>query len=164
MTGEANKLPVVLVAEDHQHDRFILSEVFARAGIQADLRFVGDGEQVLDYLHRSGPFAGSAPGNDKAPSPCFILLDLNMPRLDGRKTIRVLRADPKLCHLPVIALSTSEHPQHIAEAYAIGANAYLVKPARIPDYVSKINALWQFWMHAATLPTPEEVPTLSETA
>jgi two-component system response regulator len=154
MTGEASRLPTVLVAEDHQHDRFILSEVFARAGIRVDLRFVGDGEQLLDYLYRSGRFAAPA----QAPAPCFILLDLNMPRLDGRKTIRILRADPKLCHLPVIALSTSEHPQHIAEAYAIGANAYLIKPARIPDYVSKISALWQFWMHAATLPTLKEVP------
>lgn len=143
--------PTVLVAEDHNHDKFILQEVFARAGIRADLRFVSDGEQMLDYLYRRGPFAG--PG--LAPAPAFVLLDLNMPKLDGRKVIRILRADETLRHLPVIALSTSESPKHITEAYSIGINAYLVKPANIPDYVAKISSLWTFWMVTASLPAVE---------
>jgi two-component system response regulator len=146
--------PTVLVAEDHNHDKFILKEVFSRAGIRADLRFVDDGEQMLDYLYRRGPFA--SPG--AAPMPTVVLLDLNMPRLDGRKVIRILRADDGLRHLPVIALSTSESPKHITEAYAIGINAYLVKPANIPDYVAKVSSLWEFWMKTASLPTVEARP------
>jgi two-component system response regulator len=146
-------MPTVLVAEDHNHDKFILQEVFSRAGIRADLRFVSDGEQMLDYLHRRGRFA--EPG--LAPSPTLVLLDLNMPRLDGRKVIRILRADETLRHLPVIALSTSESPKHITEAYSIGINAYLVKPASIPDYVAKMSSLWQFWMATASLPAVEVV-------
>jgi two-component system response regulator len=146
--------PTVLVAEDHNHDKFILKEVFSRAGIRADLRFVDDGEQMLDYLYRRGPFA--PPG--AAPMPTVVLLDLNMPRLDGRKVIRILRADDGLRHLPVIALSTSESPKHITEAYAIGINAYLVKPANIPDYVAKVSSLWEFWMKTASLPTVEARP------
>ncbi|NVO16119.1 MAG: response regulator [Rhodoplanes sp.] len=147
-------LPTILVAEDHNHDKFILTEVFSRAGIRADLRFVNDGEQMLDYLYRRGPFA--APG--AAIMPTLVLLDLNMPRLDGRKVIRILRADETLRHLPVIALSTSESPKHITEAYAIGINAYLVKPANIPDYVAKVSSLWDFWMRTASLPTVDVKP------
>jgi len=143
--------PTVLVAEDHNHDKFILREVFSRAGIRADLRFVGDGEQMLDYLNRRGTFAGAG----LAPTPALILLDLNMPRLDGRKVIRILRDDESLRHLPVIALSTSESAKHINEAYSIGINAYLVKPASIPDYVAKISSLWTFWMVTAALPAVE---------
>jgi two-component system response regulator len=145
------EVPTVLVAEDHNHDKFILREVFSRAGIRADLRFVSDGEQMLDYLYRRGAFVDAG----LSPSPTLVLLDLNMPRLDGRKVIRILRADETLRHLPVIALSTSESPKHITEAYSIGINAYLVKPASIPDYVAKMTSLWQFWMTTASLPTVE---------
>ncbi|MBK5958316.1 hypothetical protein CCR97_08840 [Rhodoplanes elegans] len=154
MTCREGNPPTVLVAEDHNHDKFILQEVFSRAGVRADLRFVSDGEQMLDYLHRRGAFA--APG--AAPPPSLVLLDLNMPRLDGRKVIRLVRADESLRHLPVIALSTSESPKHITEAYASGINAYLVKPANIPDYVAKISSLWGFWMSAASLPAVEGRP------
>ena len=143
--------PCILVAEDHNHDKFILTEVFSRAGIVADLRFVSDGEQMLDYLYRRGPFAEPAP----APRPLLVLLDLNMPRLDGRKVLRMVRADDSLRHLPMIALSTSESPKHITEAYSIGINAYLIKPASIPDYVAKISSLWKFWMETASLPATD---------
>ncbi|NVN88732.1 MAG: response regulator [Rhodopseudomonas sp.] len=146
-----NTVPTVLVAEDHNYDKMILKEVFSRAGITADLHFVGDGEQMLDYLYRRGNFAEEL----SAPTPALILLDLNMPRLDGRKVIHILRADETLRHLPVIALSTSESQKHITEAYSIGINAYLVKPANIPDYVAKITSLWQFWMVTASLPVVE---------
>ena len=138
--------PTLLIAEDHDNDKFILREVFLRAGVRADLRFVSNGEQVLDYLYRRAPFT------DAAPMPVLVMLDLNLPRLDGRRVIRVIRADERLRHLPLIALSTSESQKHITESYVLGANAYLVKPAGIPDYVAKISSLWQFWMVAASLP------------
>ncbi|KPF95067.1 response regulator [Rhodopseudomonas palustris] len=141
----------VLVAEDHDYDKLILTEVFARAAISADLRFVGDGEQLLDYVYGRNLFAERA----SAPTPSLILLDLNMPRLDGRKVIRILREDDAKRHLPIIALSTSESEKHINEAYSSGFNAYLVKPASIPDYIEAIRALWRFWMEIASLPTTE---------
>jgi two-component system response regulator len=147
--------PIVLVAEDHNYDKLILEEVFSRAGIKADLRFVSDGEQMLNYLNRRGRYAEDL----AAPIPALILLDLNMPRLDGRKVIRIMRADEGLRHLPVIALSTSESQKHITEAYSIGINAYLVKPANIPDYVAKIQSLWHFWMATASLPVVEPSPS-----
>jgi two-component system response regulator len=147
--------PIVLVAEDHTYDKMILEEVFSRAGIKADLRFVSDGEEMLDYLNRRGRYAEDL----SAPTPALILLDLNMPRLDGRKVIRIMRADESLRHLPVIALSTSESQKHITEAYSIGINAYLVKPANIPDYVAKITSLWHFWMVTASLPAVETSPS-----
>jgi two-component system response regulator len=143
--------PTILVAEDHDYDKLILKEVFSRVGIVADLRFVSDGEQMLDYIHRRNLFADPA----SSPVPSLILLDLNMPRLDGRKVIRMLRGDEGVRHLPVIALSTSESQKHIAEAYSIGFNAYLVKPANIPAYVEAIRSLWRFWMETASLPSPD---------
>lgn len=141
--------PIILVAEDHDYDKLILTEVFSRAGVVADLRFVGDGELMLDYIYHRNIFSDPA----SAPAPALVLLDLNMPRLDGRKVIRILRADEAVRHLPVIALSTSESPKHIAEAYSIGFNAYLVKPANIPAYVTAIRTLWQFWIETASLPS-----------
>jgi two-component system response regulator len=143
--------PTILVAEDHDYDKLILKEVFSRVGNEVDLRFVSDGEQMLDYIHRRNLFADPA----SSPTPSLVLLDLNMPRLDGRRVIRLLRADETVRHLPVIALSTSESPKHIAEAYSIGFNAYLVKPASIPAYVKSINCLWQFWIETASLPRPD---------
>lgn len=139
----------ILVAEDHDYDKLILTEVFSRAGIAADLRFVSDGEQMLDYIHRRNAFADPS----SSPTPALVLLDLNMPRLDGRKVIRLVRADDAVRHLPVIALSTSESPKHIAEAYVSGFNAYLVKPANITAYVTAIRSLWQFWIETASLPS-----------
>jgi two-component system response regulator len=141
----------ILVAEDHDYDKLILTEVFSRAGIAADLRFVGDGEQMLDYIYHRNLFADPA----AAPAPSLVLLDLNMPRLDGRKVIRIVRADETVRHLPVIALSTSESPKHIAEAYSMGFNAYLVKPANIPAYVAAIQSMWQFWIETASLPSSD---------
>jgi CheY-like chemotaxis protein len=143
--------PTILVAEDHDYDKLILREVFSRVGIVADLRFVSDGEQMLDYIHRRNLFADPA----SSPVPSLVLLDLNMPRLDGRKVIRMLRGNEGVRHLPVIALSTSESQKHIAEAYSIGFNAYLVKPANIPAYVAAIRSLWQFWIETASLPSTD---------
>ena len=146
--------PTILVAEDHDYDKLILKEVFSRVGIDADLRFVSNGEQTLDYIYRRNLYSDPA----SSPAPSLILLDLNMPRLDGRKVIRILRGDESVRHLPVIALSTSESPKHIAEAYSIGFNAYLVKPASIPAYVAAIRSLWQFWIETASLPRPDTLP------
>ncbi|OPF93610.1 Response regulator rcp1 [Rhodopseudomonas palustris] len=148
-------LPTVLVAEDHDYDKLILTEVFARASISADLRFVSDGEQTLDYIYGRNRFADRG----DAPYPAIVLLDLNMPRLDGRKVVRLLRQDETVRHLVVIALSTSESAKHITEAYSIGFNAYLVKPANIADYVEAIRSLWHFWMNTASLPTTEAYRT-----
>jgi CheY-like chemotaxis protein len=148
-----SKPRTVLVAEDHDYDKLILTEVFARASIVADLRFVSDGEQMMDYVCHRNRFADEA----LAPSPSLILLDLNMPRLDGRKAIRLLRDGEATRNLVVVALSTSESTKHINEAYSIGFNAYLVKPANIPDYVKAIRSLWQFWMETASLPTMEVI-------
>jgi two-component system response regulator len=150
MTGDIAP-PTILVAEDHDYDKLILREVFSRVGIVADLRFVSDGEQMLDYIHRRNLYSDPA----SSPVPSLVLLDLNMPRLDGRKVIRMLRVDEGVRHLPVIALSTSESPKHIAEAYSIGFNAYLVKPASIPAYVAAIRSLWQFWIETASLPSTD---------
>jgi two-component system response regulator len=142
-------LPLVLVAEDSVQDRMIIEEAFREAGIAAELRFVEDGEELLDYLNRRGRYAA---GEDAAPWPAVVLLDINMPRVNGHEAMRAIRADPLLRNLPVVALSTSDSPKQIAQAYAVGVNSFLTKPARFPAFVELIRLFGGYWLQGVRLP------------
>ncbi|MGE0222670.1 MAG: response regulator [Acetobacteraceae bacterium] len=140
---------VVLVAEDNQYDRLILQEAFAELGLDIDLQFVSDGEEVLDYLRRRNGYAA----DDAAPTPTLVLMDLNMPRMNGHDAVREIRADPILRVLPVIVLSTSDSPRQIAQAYANGVNAFMTKPGRFEDFVDLLRGFHAFWFEHARLPS-----------
>ena len=142
-------LPLVLVAEDSAHDRIIIEEAFREAGIAATLRFVEDGEELLDYLQRRGRYAG---GDGVAPWPAVVLLDINMPKVNGHEAMRAIRADPLLRELPVVALSTSDSPKQIAQAYAVGVNSFLTKPPRFPAFVELIRLFAGYWLLGVRLP------------
>lgn len=144
--------PVVLVAEDSEHDRLIIEEAFREAELKAELRFVEDGEELLDYLNRRGGFAEG--GAREAPWPAVVLLDINMPKVNGHEAMRAIRADPRLKDLPVVALSTSDSPKQIAQAYAVGVNSFLTKPARFPDFVELMRLFGGYWLHGVRLPPP----------
>ncbi len=148
----AGTLPVVLVAEDSDHDRLIIEEAWREAGIAAELRFVEDGEDLLDYLRRTGPYAEGA-GRD-APSPSVVLLDINMPKLNGHEAMRTIRADPRLRSLPVVALSTSDSLRQITQAYALGVNSFLTKPARFQDFAELMRRFGEYWLGSVRLPPP----------
>jgi two-component system response regulator len=139
--------PVVLVAEDSDADRMIIAEAFHELGIAVDLRFVEDGEDLLDYLRRAGRHAGG-----DAPAPAVVLLDINMPKLNGHEAMREIRADRALRHLPVVALSTSDSPKQVAEAYASGVNSFLTKPARFADVVVLLRKFTEYWLFGVRLP------------
>jgi CheY-like chemotaxis protein len=139
--------PLILVAEDDHHHRFVLRRVFAAVGMEAELRFVSNGRELLGTLER----CRSEP-SDANPWPHLVLLDLHMPGMGGIETLEAMRADRTLRVLPVIVFSSSDHPHHIDQAYASGANAYLVKVGDFRELVRHLRGLSAFWLHAARLP------------
>ncbi|MFO1024149.1 MAG: response regulator [Acetobacteraceae bacterium] len=139
---------LILVAEDNRYDRLILQEVFAELNWNVTLRFVAHGEEAVDYLKRRDRYA--APG--AAPRPALILMDLNMPRMTGDEVLRQIRADPELCMLPVIVLSTADSPKLVVQAYASGINAFMTKPGGFDEFVELFRKFGVFWLEAAKLP------------
>src|SRR5690606_28187333 len=106
-----------LLADDDADDREFARAAWSQSGSQHELVFVEDGEELLRYLRQEGPYAGR-------PLPALVLLDLNMPRLDGREVLRELRDDPELRRVPVVVLTTSSDPEDVALAYDLGARSY----------------------------------------
>jgi CheY-like chemotaxis protein len=141
---------VILIAEDNKYDRMILQEVFAELHWQIDLRFVTDGQELVEYLQRTAAFAPPA----QAPRPGLVLMDLNMPRMNGDEALRAMRADPDLRILPVVILSTNDNAKTVIEAYASGANAFMMKPGGFDEFVDLIRKFGEFWLGVARLPPP----------
>ncbi len=139
----------ILMADDDAEDCFLVRDAFAEAGWPCDFHFVHDGEELLDYLRHDGEYVGGR----SAPRPDLILLDLKMPRKDGRETIRDLKADPRLRRIPVIALTTSSAGDNVDFCYAAGANAYIAKPTTFHDLVEIVDALGKYWFQVVELPT-----------
>ncbi len=142
--------PVILVAENEPHHRFVLRRVFRTVALDVELRFVSDGIELLDYLERAGEFARPA----AAPWPDLVLMDLHMPRLDGIGALQTMRARRRLRTIPTIMFSSSNQPHHIDDAYASGANAYLVKVGDFQELVVHLRGMIAFWLKAARLPRP----------
>ncbi len=138
----------ILVAEDNAIDRMLLHEVFEELDFKVRLIFVGDGQELLDYLRERSVSVNG----ESARLPTLVLMDLNMPRMKGIDALIELRADDSLRVLPVIALSTSNSPKQIAQAYACGVNAYLIKPEQFDDFVELLKTFGSFWLTKAKLP------------
>jgi CheY-like chemotaxis protein len=146
------KTPItVLVAEDDPDDRLFIKEAFRESGFLPDLRFVEDGEELMDYLRREGEY--SLP--ETSPRPGLILLDLNLPKKDGREALAEIKADPDLRRFPVVVVTTSKVKEDILRCYDAGANSYITKPVRIADLLDAIKALGKYWLEIASLPLDE---------
>jgi len=131
----------ILVAEDSEGDAFVLQRAFEKADIDADLRFVEDGQDAVDYLAGKGTF-----GDRKAnPMPKLLLLDLRMPRLSGFDVLGWLKKDPTLRRLPVAVFSSSNVDRDVDRAYDLGANSYIVKPGSLSGYTEFIETLNRYW-------------------
>ena len=130
----SKRYPVVLVAEDDPDDRQLLRDAFSETGYTDDLRFVRDGEELLDYLLR--------PENcDDTPPPRIILLDFNLPKKDGREALVEIKQHPQLKKIPVIVLTTSSYEYDISLAYESGANSYITKPVSYAELCKIIRSL-----------------------
>jgi two-component system response regulator len=151
MNPEERRLPTILVAEDDPDDRDLTREAFAAAGAGGDLRFVEDGQELLDYLYRRGPYAADG----AAPRPDLLLLDLNMPRLDGRAALRQIKADPELRLMRVVILTTSRAAEDVVAAYEISASSYITKPASYRHLLEVVETLARYWLEVVELPSAQ---------
>jgi CheY-like chemotaxis protein len=138
----------ILLADDDADDRMMASDALEESRLANDLRCVEDGEELMDYLHRRGKFA---PPND-APRPGLILLDLNMPRKDGREALKEIKAEPELRSIPVIVLTTSKAEEDIYRTYDLGVNSFITKPVNFESLVAVMKALGKYWFEIVELP------------
>jgi CheY-like chemotaxis protein len=142
-------LVTVLIVDDDDDDRLMMRDAFRDSGLHNPLQFAVDGEEMFDYLRRQGRFTD----RPASARPGLILLDLNMPRKDGREALRELKLDPSLSHIPVVVLSTSRSPDDVALCYQNGANSFLSKPDSYVALLDLVRNLATFWLHTAKLPT-----------
>lgn len=142
----------ILMADDDPDDRLLARDAFEEARMANDVRFVEDGEQLLDYLHRRGPWA--EPG--AAPRPGLILLDLNMPKKDGREALEEIKRDPALRRIPVVVLTTSKAETDILRTYDLGVNSFITKPVSFDSMVETVRALGRYWFEIVALPLEDE--------
>ncbi len=142
----------VLYADDDPEDRMLVKEAWQESRLANELHFVEDGEELLDYLHRRGKYTGLA----DTPLPGMILLDLNMPRMDGREALQHLKADPRLRLIPTVVLTTSKAEEDIFRAYDLGVNSFIVKPVTFQSLVDLTLAFGRYWFEIVELPPREQ--------
>ena len=147
MSNNARSI-TILLADDDADDRMMAGEALEESRLANDLRFVEDGEELMDYLCRRGRYA--AP--EVAPRPGLILLDLNMPRKDGREALREIKADPELRKIPVVVLTTSKAEEDIYRTYDLGVNSFITKPVMFESLVEVMRTLGKYWFEIVELP------------
>lgn len=152
-----HKIPItILICDDDEDDRLLTREALEGARISNSLHFVGDGEQLLDYLYQRGEYAGET---GSAPRPGLILLDLNMPNMDGREALRVIKSDPSLSDIPVVVLSVSQLEGDNAQTSELGVTGYITKPVTFRGLLDAMNILNRYWIQIVdVLPAPYSPP------
>lgn len=138
----------LLFADDDPDDRLLVKDALAGSRLVNDLRFVIDGEDLMDYLHRRGDYAD--PTN--SPLPGLILLDLNMPRKDGREALQEIKADARLRRIPIVVLTTSKAEEDILRSYDLGVNSFITKPVTFEGLVEVMKTLSTYWFQIVELP------------
>ncbi|OZB60818.1 MAG: two-component system response regulator [Lysobacterales bacterium 14-68-21] len=136
----------ILVAEDDADDRVLLSDAFAESGVEVSIEFVADGVELMARLAERDLAADEV-------LPDLVLLDLNMPRMDGREALRAIRDSDRLRHLPAIILTTSKAELDIRLSYQLGANSYVTKPRRFEELITVLRSLERYWMDIVQLPS-----------
>jgi two-component system response regulator len=142
----------ILMAEDDPDDRLLTKEAFQESKLANDLRFVKDGEELMDYLKRRGKYKNP----EQSPRPGLVLLDLNMPRKDGREALQEIKADPNLRMIPIIVLTTSKAEEDILRSYDLGVSSFITKPVSFEELISVVKVLGKYWLEIVELPKYEE--------
>jgi CheY-like chemotaxis protein len=137
----------VLLVEDDPGDELITREAFEHNKISNNLHVAHDGEEGLDFLYQRGPYKD-------APRPDLILLDLNLPKYDGRQLLEKIKNDDSLCHIPVVVLTTSAAEEDILKSYKLHANAYVTKPVDLDQFMSAVRQIDEFFVQVVRLPKP----------
>ncbi len=139
----------ILMADDDEDDRLLTQDALAESRVLNELHFVEDGVELLEYLERRGKF------EDKllSPRPGLILLDLNMPRMDGREALEAIKANPNLKGIPVVILTTSKQEEDMVKGYNLGAASYITKPVTFDGLVDLMKTLGKYWVEFVELPS-----------
>ena len=144
--AQASGAPIeILLVEDNPGDVRLTQEAVREAKIRNTLNVVNDGEQAIAYVRRQGDYADR-------PRPDLILLDLNLPRKDGREVLQDLKCDPDLHRIPVVVLTSSEAEQDILRTYDLYANAYVTKPVDLEQFMRVVSSIQDFWLNIVKLP------------
>lgn len=138
----------ILMADDDPDDRQMTQEAFAESRLANDLRFVEDGQELMDYLRHEGKYSDPA----SSPRPGLILLDLNMPRKDGREALTEIKADPNLKKIRVIVLTTSKAEEDICRSYDLSAASYIAKPVTFDAMLEIVKTMGKYWLEIVELP------------
>jgi len=136
----------ILLVEDNQPDVELTQEALLENKVRNNLHVVTDGEAAMEFLHKRGEYA------DK-PRPDLILLDLNLPRKDGREVLAEVKADPSLKTIPVVILTTSQAEEDILRSYELQANCYVTKPVKLSEFVKVVQSIDHFWLSIVELPS-----------
>ena len=145
---QTTKPLTILMADDDEEDRMMAKEAWEESRLCNDLRFVEDGVELMDHLERRGKYADP---ND-SPRPELILLDLNMPKKDGREALQEIKTSVDLCRIPVVVITTSSAEEDILRSYHVGANSYITKPVTFDGLVKIVRHLGTYWFNIVELP------------
>jgi two-component system, chemotaxis family, response regulator Rcp1 len=145
MSKKSSKLIKILLIEDCPSDVALISKVFGSAEVTYDLQVVEDGEQAIAYLHQEGIYSN-------AFRPNLILLDLNLPKIDGFQVLATIKSDPKLSSIPVIVLTASNSQQDMLSCHRMDVNCYLIKPSNGEEFQQAVTIVKDFWLNYVTLP------------
>lgn len=138
----------ILMADDDADDRRLTKEALEESRLANGIRFVEDGEELMDYLRHKGKYASAA----EYPRPGLILLDLNMPRYDGRAALKEIKNDPDLRQIPIVILTTSKADEDVYRSYDLGVNSYIVKPVTFEALVDILQTIEKYWIEIVELP------------
>ena len=138
----------ILMADDDEDDRLMARDALHEGRVPNELRFVHDGEELLQYLRREGPYADPA----DSPRPGLVLLDLNMPKVDGREALAAIKADPGLRSIPVVVLTTSKAEEDVLQTYDLGVNSFITKPVTYLGLVEVMKVFTDYWLNIVDLP------------
>ena len=142
----------ILMADDDEEDRMLVFDAWDESRLDNDFRVVNDGEELMDYLRRRGRYADPK----DSPRPGLILLDLNMPRKDGRECLREIKADPELRQIPVVALTSSKAEEDVVQTYDLGVSAYITKPVTFGKLIDVLKTFGSYWLQIVRLPQSED--------
>ena len=133
---------LILYVEDDENDVFLMQRAFTQAGIEHRLQIATHGQEAIDYLSGEGTYQN----REEYPVPCLILLDLSMPGKSGHEVLKWVRAQPAICTVPVIVLTSSNQESDIHRAYILGANGYLIKPGKPAELLTMIKGVKDYWL------------------
>ena len=139
-------VPEVLLVDDNPADVDLTSDVLAKSKRHFHVQALPDGTEAISFLRHQGDYA-------EAPVPDLVVLDLNLPRKDGREVLAEVKSDPDLAKIPIVIFTTSQAASDISRCYELGANCYLRKPGNLPDFVAVVQSMADFWLGFASLPT-----------